>query len=535
MEHLKTLATSSRVTWLLIAVGVFLRLVHYLHSCSLSVDESLLTLNVLGRTPVGLFEPLQNSQGAPIGFLLLLKGVIQLLGDSEYALRLIALACGIASLFLFRSLALRCLPRMAVPIAVGLFAIAHNLIFYSAQVKQYSGDVLFAVVLYLMAEHVRTGKATRWFLPIFGLTGVVALGLSHPAVFILAGVALSYTYFNIVRAKDGPRLGAIVIFAVWAVTFFVVYWLFLRDLTNHEWLRSFWDDEFMPLPPTSMDDVKWYVTAFFQMFTKMLGFSLKGIGGLTVLVGVVSLFSSDRERLANLVLPILLALGASALHTYPFCCRLILFAAPALILLMAEGTVTILSATRSRTSIGVILLGLVFLHPVMWAGYHVVHPRYEEEIKPALRYLAEQQKPDDVIYIYYGAKPAFTYYAERYGVDAETCCVMGARSRDDWSGYEQDLERVRGHRRVWLVFSHIFDWKEVDERALFLQLLDDIGRRVDGLETHGAAIYLYDLSRAPVPITSGQDLRSSGERVRHAGPWPFPGEAGRVDQAAASP
>jgi hypothetical protein len=337
-------------------------------------------------------------------------------------------------------------------------------------------------------------------MPLFGLVGAVALGFSHPAVFILAGLAVSFTYFRILRAGQERRLGALVAFAIWAVTFLVIYWLSLRKLADHAWLLNFWEDEFMPLPPTSMDDVKWYITAFFQMFTKMLGFSLKGIAGLTVLVGVYSLFSSDRERLANLTLPIFLALGASGLQMYPFCCRLILFAAPALLLLMAEGAVTILSVTRARAAIGVTLLGLMFLHPVMWAGYHVVHPRYEEEIKPELRYLEANRQPGDVIYVYYGAKPAFAYYARRYGWDVDDCCTMGARSREDWDGYEQDLERLRGHRRVWLVFSHIFDWKEVDERALFLQLLDNIGERLDGFETQGAAIYLYDLSRSDFEV-----------------------------------
>jgi hypothetical protein len=381
-----------------------------------------------------------------------------------------------------------------VPIAIGLFAIANNLIFYSAQVKQYSNDVMFALILLLMTDFVRKTKPTWWLMPLYGLVGGVAIWFSHPAVFILGGLAMSFTYFNVLRAGRERRLSVAIAFAIWGVTFAVIYWLSLRKLASHAWLLNFWEDEFMPLPPTSMNDVRWFLTAFFQMFTKILGFSLKGIGGLTVLVGVYAFLSSDRERLANLLLPILLALGASGLQMYPFCCRLILFAAPALLLLMAEGAATVLSVTRARTVIGVILVGLMFLHPVMWAGYHVFNPRYEEEIKPELRYLQENRQPGDVIYVYYGAKPAFTYYSRRYGWDVDDCCIIGARSRDDWDGYRQDLEQLRGHRRVWIVFSHIYDWKDVDDRVLFLQLLDDIGKRSDGFETHGAAIYLYDLS-----------------------------------------
>jgi hypothetical protein len=496
MERLKTLATSPQFTWLLIAAGIALRLVHFLHSTSLSVDESLLTLNVLDRSHAGLLEPLKDSQGAPLAYLLLLKSVIDVFGESEYALRLIALVSGVVSLLLFRSLAARYLAPLGATIALALFAIADTLIFYSAQAKQYSGDVMFAVMLYLMADYVRVRQPAWWFMPLYGLIGAVALGFSHPAIFVLAGIAISYTWFQIIRAEQ-RRFGAIVAFVIWGVTFLVIYWLSLRSLSNHDWLLNFWDDEFMPLPPTSMDDVRWVVTAFFQMFSKMLGFSLQGIGGLTVLVGIYSMLASDRQRLANLLLPILLALGVSGLHLYPFCCRLILFAAPALLLLMAQGSVSILSITRTRPLIGGTLIVLMFLHPVMWAGYHVIEPRYEEEIKPELRYLQENRQPGDVIYVYYGAKPAFTYYSRRFGWDLPECCIIGARSRDDWDGYDRDLRRLRGHRRVWIIFAHIYNWKSVDERVLFLHYLDNIGTQLDGFETFGAAIYLYDLSPPP--------------------------------------
>ena len=527
-ERVEALASDPRLTWSLIAAGIALRLVHFLHGTSLSVDESLLTLNVLDRSYAGLLEPLDGNQGAPVGFLMLLKWVTDVLGNSEYALRLVALVSGIASLLLFRSLAARYLAPIGATIALALFAVAGNLIFYSAQVKQYSGDVMFVVILYLIADHVRTQRPAWWRMPLYGLIGAAAIGFSHPAVFVLAGLAISQLWFTMIRGER-RRFDTIIAFAIWGIAFAALYWLSLRKLSSQEWLLNWWDDEFMPLPPTSMDDVRWMVTAFFQMFTKMLGFSLQGIGALTVLVGVLSMFSSDRQRLANLVLPILIALGASGLQLYPFCCRLILFTAPALLLLMARGAVSVLSATRAKPSIGVLLLGLMFLHPVMWAGYHVIRPRYEEELKPELTYLQEQAQAGDVIYLYYGAKPAFTYYARRFGWDLDECCIVGERSRKDWDGYERDLRRLEGQRRVWIVFTHIYDWKSVDERVLFLHYLDNLGVRLDGFETTGAAIYLYDLGPpADRPPRSdpgaARPLGPSAHRGRAAG---FPTARGR--------
>jgi len=101
-------------------VGVVLRLVHYLQTCSLSVDESLLALNIFDRSWEELFVHLDGAQGAPVLFLLALKAVSLTLGESEASLRLPALLAGVASMFLFRSLAIRTLSASAASFSAGL-------------------------------------------------------------------------------------------------------------------------------------------------------------------------------------------------------------------------------------------------------------------------------------------------------------------------------------------------------------------------------------------------------------------------------
>src|SRR5258708_34470851 len=108
----------------LILLGVLLRLRQCLFNRSLWLDESLLTLNLLSRSARELLKPLDYHQGAPLGFLMLEKGVISFLGTSEMALRLIPFLAGIVSLFLFTLVAKRFLTPMPVPAAVGMFAIS---------------------------------------------------------------------------------------------------------------------------------------------------------------------------------------------------------------------------------------------------------------------------------------------------------------------------------------------------------------------------------------------------------------------------
>ena len=101
----------SSLTWegaafaALVAVGWVLRLVRYAHDRSLWGDEARLALNLRDRSFTGLVHPLAYIQAAPTGFLLAEKVVVRALGDSEYSLRLLPLAAGLASLAVFAALA----------------------------------------------------------------------------------------------------------------------------------------------------------------------------------------------------------------------------------------------------------------------------------------------------------------------------------------------------------------------------------------------------------------------------------------------
>src|ERR1044071_4971260 len=84
----KTFLTWDRIAAaMLILAGAFLRLRQYLTGRSLWADEAMLALNIVGRKFVGMFQPLDYDQGAPIGFLLVEKLFNALLGKHELALR----------------------------------------------------------------------------------------------------------------------------------------------------------------------------------------------------------------------------------------------------------------------------------------------------------------------------------------------------------------------------------------------------------------------------------------------------------------
>ena len=133
--------SSDTWTWLAVTVGVVLRLCDYAEFRPLYMDEKSLLENLVVLPVFDFRTTLTEYQLAPPGFLVLERLMVRLPWNNVLEARLFPLACGIASMILFRSAARRYLTPRAVPIATGLFAMADWLIYYSTELKQYSCDL----------------------------------------------------------------------------------------------------------------------------------------------------------------------------------------------------------------------------------------------------------------------------------------------------------------------------------------------------------------------------------------------------------
>jgi hypothetical protein len=111
--------------------------------------------------------------------------------------------------------------------------------------------------------------------------------------------------------------------------------------------------------------------------------------------------------------------------------------------------------------------------------------------------LRSRGRPEDLVYVYYGAEPAFRYYTMRGGLPPGRV-VFGSLNRDDLGQYLQEVDRLAGRRRVWLVFTHVFRRLGIDEERFLLHHLDRRGVRRDAIVGEGATAYLYDLT-GPAP------------------------------------
>jgi hypothetical protein len=496
--------TGQSLVWGFVILGIVLRLRQYLFDRSLWLDECLLALNIIRRSTMQFLKPLDNGQAAPFGFLLLEKTAVRSLGTGEMALRLVPFLCGVASIFLFVAVARRFVESAAVPIAVGLFSLCGPLIYYSSEVKPYSTDVAVVLVLYLLAGSLYRDQIGIAQLIVVSVFGACAFWFSYPAVFVSGGLGLGALWVSVKSNDRRAALKLIMPFTIWACSILTYGLISLRRVSQNQELREYWQNAFMPFPPASLSDVRWFLDSFFNIFSNPVGLTLTGIAAAAAILGARKLRADHSGRFLLLVIPIALALLASALHVYPFQGRLLLFIVPAVILLIAVG----LDRIQKQTSgvfplLGPILLGLLFLHPVLVSARDFLGPRGVEESRPIVEYIEKHRSVGDLLYAYYPTRFLLDYYHQRRLLGPMEQ-INGVESRDNWRGYREDLDRLRGQKRVWVLFSHVWRNSGGDEQRVLLDHLNGIGTRLDDVQAVGASAYLYDLSAPPERLRSAR-------------------------------
>jgi hypothetical protein len=506
-QRLAQAITPERVAWCIIVFGITLRTAQYLFKASLHIDEGSLALNIINRSFAGLLQPLDSEQAAPVGFLFLEKLALLAFGDSEYSLRLFPFLFSIASLFLFYEAARKCLQEWTATIALAFFAVSSYVIYYAAQIKQYSSDVAITLVIIVVAFNIEARELTARRAVLFAGLGALAVWLSHPSVLVLAGVGGALALAAL-RRKDWRRFWMLAgVYTVWLLSFAAFYLISLRNLSGDQTLETSWARKgaFMPLPPRSLADLKWIPIALIKMFSNPFGFPFPILLLVLFLIGCFWLFVKNKTHLLTLIGPIAFTLLASGLHKYPFGRRLLLFLIPPVLLVVGAGAEYIIEKKRPYSVlIGGVIVALLLFQPVGGATRNMLHPRAAQDIRPVLEYVRDRRQPGDVFYVYHHQREPFLYYAKKYGFD-ESECVLGIDARHkknrraNWEAYESDLDRLRGYRRVWLLFSHVRKIKGVSEEEFMTQYLDGLGVRVERFGRSGASAYLYDLSKSPSP------------------------------------
>lgn len=195
--------------WIVVIAGAIFHLRQYLANRAFWGDESSLALNLIHRNYIGLTQPLDFHQAAPVGFLFIVKTFVNIFGNSEYSLRLPSLSAGIISLYVLYRLAREHFGMAGI---VAVLFVAGNIWLnsYASELKQYIGDVLFALLLTYLAVRCFSEPANKRDFLHLGIAGILAVWIIVSDIIDCGGCEGNMLdYFADSLNKYGTQLDAI--------------------------------------------------------------------------------------------------------------------------------------------------------------------------------------------------------------------------------------------------------------------------------------------------------------------------------------
>ena len=380
--------------------------------------------------------------------------------------------------------------------ALAFLAFSEPAVRYSFEGKQYSTDVLWTIVVMILA----LGIQSRRGLIRLGVVGTMLIWFSHPILFVLGGVgfALPWEYLF---AKQWPMLKAILIAgAAWLISFGINYVAISRFYTSSAYLTDYWENQnsFAPLVPHSAEQLVWYPKTLRTAFEFPVAVAPGGnphfswilwLAAAMFVVGCAILLFRQ-SRLFRLIFgALVLTLFASGLHRYPFGDRLILFALPLFILPLVMAIVS-----TPTIPARLVLTIVFFIYPVYLETKYSIHRPIWYDVKPAIAYVKSNWQPGDALYLPWGSDVLGRYYLDTQpGLAIPGSQPVSGVWKDDSAArtpaYTQDLEQFFGKPRVWIVFS----MDPLRERPIYEQILASHGKLIDSHDYTGGAAELYDL------------------------------------------
>lgn len=372
--------------WLafIFAVGIVLRSFLYFKNPSLWGDEASLAINILNNSYLELFKGLSHLQAAPVGFTILEKFIIDLTKPKsmymcDLLLRFIPYFAGIISIPFFYCLSKSVFGenKNSILLSLSLFVFNPAAVIYSAQLKQYSLELLLSIILIIVFYRLIVESEMKW-------TDVFIVSIipwfSYSSFFII------FSGFAILLFRNIEFLKILVLPFILSVT--VYYFLSLKSVfaVNYSGMDIYWKNAYAFMD--FLHPMRFLVrTGELFVMTKFLAV----FAGVIIFISYVFVYIQEKDLYKKLLWigSLILVLIASMLHKYPYCARLILFLLPFFIIAMTSvrGWVGFLSKFMI---LGISLYSLFNFTP----DAQEVCYSYARE---AVSYLENNIKEDDVI------------------------------------------------------------------------------------------------------------------------------------------
>lgn len=314
---------------MILFVGIVLRTHIWLHSAGLWADEGCVLYNILNRNFLELFTPLDYIQCTPPLFLILEKSVINIFSLNKLAMRFLPYLASMLSVIAFAILSVKVFKnKMSILFSNFLFAFHQDLLFYTQAFKQYSTDVLFSCLIFLIAVEIKNKKLSliNWlFLAVFA---IIASLLSYPAIFLILILTAIYL-IKVFRCNDFEK--PFLAFLIPVSVFYAVYF-FLNCLPaiTSQGLQLYWhtQEAFYPTNIFQLHQLLGFFLGhecclilvsllafigfvYFFFKEKFYFFFFLSIFGLAIILAVLNLYPLSPSRVSAFLIPFAIILISS--------------------------------------------------------------------------------------------------------------------------------------------------------------------------------------------------------------------------------
>ncbi|WP_324675794.1 glycosyltransferase family 39 protein [Hymenobacter sp. GOD-10R] len=452
-------ATDYRWIWLariVLATGLLVRVVVWWQQRSINLDEANLIRNFVERSYGELFEDLSYEQYAPPLFSALVKASITMLGNEELTVRLVPLLSGMLMLILFYRLAHRWLAPLAAVLALAFVAFDKIFLDYATECKQYATDGAVALILLELVHTVGHQFSNRQAV-LWAVLGMVAVWLSMPAVFVLAGIGFFMLTRYIQQKNTSAIIRVVLVGVLWGVSFLVYFILLLRQNAQSDYLQNFHREHFLAFPPLNEDEFKLLLRQLNELVDKSIGktaiasvLAVIGVG-----IGIRELIHQRRAEAWLLLAPIIFCLMASALRYYSLIPRLTLFFLPLLIILIFIGLDKLFTNQWARYPF---LLGIIVTLLNQQHLYNLWRPFEGDyaEVSQGLSFIAQEQQPNEAVFVYHNSAPIARYYTQHHKQSLVLTNLILQRFRNSPTDIvTEDVRAILQHgtRRIWLLYD----------------------------------------------------------------------------------
>lgn len=402
--------------WWLIGLGVLLRGKHFLENRPFWLDEAGAAVSIASRSffeIISHHEIMPEFARPPMLFMLIERFSISIFGNNETALRIFPFICGVGALFAFWVLVDRVLARREALISLALFILLEPLVYYSAELKQYSTDLLCTLVLIIFAVDLLkkefSVKTAVWA----GVGGALVLWLSNAMVFVLPGIGCVFLWDKFTQQKKREFYRFIGVGCIWLISFAVIYTLSLSQMVGNTDLKHTWPGAFRTAPLFSFETLKWMWRVFAGSFSTPVGIKWVLLGFPLFCWGCFLSWKRKPSTAVMLLMPIGLALLGAMAGKYPFAGRVILFLVPAYVIVISVGISDLLQRVvkQGNNQAAWALLAVLFVQPCFDAGYNFFHARAIVDNRRMVEFFTAHYEPGDFVYFNTSGQPPFWYYA----------------------------------------------------------------------------------------------------------------------------